>query len=730
MGTVQKGKALRGDLNTYDGTLAKSRVSSSGGTTNGLAVNDYVDALEIFGASDTSNMTDATITNALNALGAKNIAVMFAPGIWTVSNTISVPANITVICPAGCVFDIASAKTMTVAGVFLRQHATYKSGSGTLTISGTDSLLPNVTTSHYAVDTGSADNYVIDVGDNPLTYVDGAMYAFKALSANTGSSQINVDSLGAKAILKYDKDGTLDVLELGDILSGQITQVRYDGTQFQLIPNRQFPLSYVATSSKNVFTATQVWMKGADVASATELLVGIAGNSFDVTGTTTITSFATKGVGCWIALQFDGALTLTHHATNLILPGGASITTAAGDTAIFLEVVAGQWRCISYQDASSGIYDAANVAITGGSITGITDIVVADGGTGVSTLTDGGILLGSGTGAITATAVLADGEFIVGDGTTDPVLESGDTARISLGVGSSDSPTFAGLTLTADLTVANGGTGASSFTDGGVLVGSGTGAVTALAVMADGEMIVGDGTTDPVLESGATLRTSLGLGTGDSPQFTGIELGHATDSTITRVSAGVLAIEGDNIITTSTQSGSFSTGDVKLTYKTAADSTWVLADDGSIGSAASSATNRANADTEDLYKLLYDNMSDAECPVATGRGASASADFAANKALTIPLTLGRALGISGSGASLTARTLGDTVGEEAHVQVESELAAHRHTYGNSSQSIAEAGGTAIKDAENSGSFNTTSTGGGGAANVMQPTTFLNIMIKL
>ena len=36
----------------------------------------------------------------------------------------------------------------------------------------------------------------------------------------------------------------------------------------------------------------------------------------------------------------------------------------------------------------------------------------------------------------------------------------------------------------------------------------------------------------------------------------------------------------------------------------------------------------------------------------------------------------------------------------------------------------------VKDAENSGSFNTTSTGGGGAANVMQPTTFLNIMIKL
>ena len=62
-----------------------------------------------------------------------------------------------------------------------------------------------------------------------------------------------------------------------------------------------------------------------------------------------------------------------------------------------------------------------------------------------------------------------------------------------------------------DLSVPNGGTGASTLTDGGILVGSGTGAITAMAVLADGEMIVGDGTTDPVAESGSTLRTSIGV---------------------------------------------------------------------------------------------------------------------------------------------------------------------------------------------------------------------------
>jgi len=68
-------------------------------------------------------------------------------------------------------------------------------------------------------------------------------------------------------------------------------------------------------------------------------------------------------------------------------------------------------------------------------ITGITDITVADGGTGASTLTDGGILLGSGTDPITAMSVLSDGEMIVGDGSTDPVAESGATLRTSIGVG-------------------------------------------------------------------------------------------------------------------------------------------------------------------------------------------------------------------------------------------------------------------------------------------------------
>lgn len=73
---------------------------------------------------------------------------------------------------------------------------------------------------------------------------------------------------------------------------------------------------------------------------------------------------------------------------------------------------------------SLGTQQASNVTISGGSITGITDLAVADGGTGASSHTDGAILLGDGTGAITNTGVLTKGVLIVGDGTTDPTLLS------------------------------------------------------------------------------------------------------------------------------------------------------------------------------------------------------------------------------------------------------------------------------------------------------------------
>ena len=90
---------------------------------------------------------------------------------------------------------------------------------------------------------------------------------------------------------------------------------------------------------------------------------------------------------------------------------------------------------------------------------------------------------------------------------------------------------LAASSITGTLVVGDGGTGATTLTDGGVLLGRGTGAITAMDVLADGEMIVGDGTTAPVAESGATLRTSIGVGTGDGVQFNRLGVGTAASAT-------------------------------------------------------------------------------------------------------------------------------------------------------------------------------------------------------
>jgi microcystin-dependent protein len=129
------------------------------------------------------------------------------------------------------------------------------------------------------------------------------------------------------------------------------------------------------------------------------------------------------------------------------------------------------------------------------------------------------------------------------------------------------------------------------------------------------------------------------------------------------------------------------TGDARLTFKTVADSGWVLANDGSIGDGTSGAT-LASSTTQALFTLFYNNFSDAIAPIltqvggATTRVAQGTASNAYNTnhcRLVLPKILGRALIIAGTGAGLTARALGSTGGEESHILTTAEIAKHTHT---------------------------------------------------
>lgn len=175
----------------------------------------------------------------------------------------------------------------------------------------------------------------------------------------------------------------------------------------------------------------------------------------------------------------------------------------------------------------------------------------------------------------------------------------------------------------------------------------------------------------------------------------------------------------------------FTTGDVKLTIKTVADSGWVLMNDGTMGNGSSGGTTRANADTESLFTLLWNNTADADCAVSSGRGANAAADFAANKTIALPKALGRALGVYGAGSGLTSRAMAKITGVETHPLITAELAAHTHPQqADTILQPAVATASSTGGAAKSVGGTTQSTGSGTAHQNMQPTVFLNVMIKL
>lgn len=120
------------------------------------------------------------------------------------------------------------------------------------------------------------------------------------------------------------------------------------------------------------------------IASATTTDLGSkAAHYLTISGTVTITALGTIKAGTVKFLTFSDALTLTHNATTLILPGAANVTTAAGDSAIVVSEGSGNWRLIDYKRASgspqwgkgTAVASAATIALGEGAFFHITGTV-------------------------------------------------------------------------------------------------------------------------------------------------------------------------------------------------------------------------------------------------------------------------------------------------------------------------------------------------------------------
>jgi len=108
------------------------------------------------------------------------------------------------------------------------------------------------------------------------------------------------------------------------------------------------------------------------------------------------------------------------------------------------------------------------------------------------------------------------------------------------------------------------------------------------------------------------------------------------------------------------------TGWLQPIYGTGVVSGFVRANGRTIGSATSGATERANADTQALFLFLYEQ--DTNLSVSGGRGASAAADYAANKTIALPDFRGRVIaGLDDMGNSAAGRLTATYFGTSATV---------------------------------------------------------------
>lgn len=162
--------------------------------------------------------------------------------------------------------------------------------------------------------------------------------------------------------------------------------------------------------------------------------------------------------------------------------------------------------------------------------------------------------------------------------------------------------------------------------------------------------------------------------------------------------AGVTQIVADGILVIGPSSGGggggggqvdpttiIQTGDVKYRYGTGSLSGFVRANGRTIGSASSGASERANADCQALFEYLWG--ADSSLTVSGGRGASAAADWAANKTITLPDFRGRVLaGLDDMGntnaqrlyGEMASTTLGASGGVKNVTLTTSQIPSHRH----------------------------------------------------
>lgn len=221
----------------------------------------------------------------------------------------------------------------------------------------------------------------------------------------------------------------------------------------------------------------------------------------------------------------------------------------------------------------------------------------------------------------------------------------------------------------------------------------GTITVSAFTTITTVTMVWDSGTLDSGLSAVAVGFLSV-----DTPSIPGVELSEDDwtfqGNTImegTQTVNGTLTVPGAQVFSGDmthtgriTADGVMEPGDFIYSMR-ASKAGFFLCRNQTVGSAASGATEASDA-YDLVFTQLWDTMADAEAPVSSGRGASAAADFAADKTITLPEGRGAQLmakdDMSGASANVVtdanADIMGKTWGAELRTLVTGNLPAHDH----------------------------------------------------
>ena len=165
-----------------------------------------------------------------------------------------------------------------------------------ITVAGTDTITGTVTPSLTA-------------------YTAGQIFSFVAAGTNTTAVTLNIDGVGVKAVTRA---GTT-ALAAGDILTGQVAIVEYDGTQFQLLDPNAFTnlrvsgtLTYGGVTLTNAVTGTGKMVLDTTPTIATPVLTNPTVTNY----VETLQAVGTVGASSTLALTNGTVLTATLTAST------------------------------------------------------------------------------------------------------------------------------------------------------------------------------------------------------------------------------------------------------------------------------------------------------------------------------------------------------------------------------------------------------------------------------